>query len=159
MASVLVAVAIASCGPERTPDARPDEEAAGSTGNAAAPSPNPGSEVPSAMEPEASPFRNFPLPPDPASGGEVRRHPVRIENPGPGRFLVTASAGAAPVVLDTLDAGESYRVDLKAPAGALRIRWRSLEGRSSGEVRVQPLSDLQADSVTVVRLEPVTRSD
>ncbi len=153
--SILIAGASASCAVDEAPDLEADVETgtAGTMSDASLER-----DLPTEEERDASPFRNFPLPPDPNAAGDVERHPVRIANRESETFVVRASAGAAPVVLDTLEPGESYRVDLEAPAGTLRIEWRSLDGRIYGDARVQPVSSLLADSVSIVRIEADDRS-
>jgi hypothetical protein len=105
------------------------------------------------------PFRNFALPPDAAQGAGAARHPVLIDNQGSATVVVRASAGAAPVVLDTLAPTEKYRVDLEAPNGTVTIQWRSLDGSSSGSAAVSPVGVTQADSVRIVRIEAEVRSE
>lgn len=154
--SLLLAGSIASCTVEEASDLE-----TGAEPGTAELVPESGSDggVPIAEEPDDSPFRNFPLPPDPAAGGEVERHHVRIENPGSRTYIVRASAGAAPVVLDTLEPGESYRVDLDAPRGTLRIEWRSQDGRVHGGAPVVLGSNPLADSLSIVRIESAIRPD
>ncbi|MCL7975524.1 MAG: hypothetical protein M8835_13325 [marine benthic group bacterium] len=154
--SLLLVVAITSCAVEEASDFETGSRA-GTVESESGSSPD--RIVPNAEEPDTSPFRNFPLPPDPAVGSEVERHPVRITNPGSAIFIVRASAGAAPVVLDTLEPGESYRVDLDAPPGTLRIEWRSLDGRVYGDAPVESGVNLLADSVSIVRIEANSGSD
>jgi hypothetical protein len=146
---ILIAAVSASCARDEAADLETGSEAADTTTYASSADGGTASEA----DRDASPFRNFPLPPDPAAGGDVERHPVRIVNAGSVTTIVRASAGAAPVVLDTLEPGGAHRVDLEAPAGLLRIEWRSLDGRVSGHARVIPASTLLADSIWVVRIE------
>jgi hypothetical protein len=103
-------------------------------------------------DPGRAPFRNFALPPDPAQGAARSRHAVHIENSGPVTVVVRASAGAAPVVLDTLSSGDAYRVDLDAPEGALRIEWISLDGTVRGSTAVPSSSGTTTDTVMVVHV-------
>jgi hypothetical protein len=63
------------------------------------------------------------------------------------------------VVLDTLEPGESYRVDLDAPRGTLRIEWRSQDGRVHGDAPVVRGSNPLADSLSIVRIESAIRPD
>ena len=100
------------------------------------------------------PFRNFQLAPDPGQGTEVIVHPVRIENRSSETVTVGASAGAAPVLLDTLAPAESFRVNLAAPQGALRIEWRSLDDRWSGSIAVEPPAGTPDDSIAIVPIGP-----
>jgi hypothetical protein len=151
LVAILVAGASASCASEPVPDLDPERDSEASTAIDSGPDP--------AEETEVRPFRNFSLPPDGTSGGAIERHPVRILNLASAPFVVRASAGAAPVVLDTLEPGEAYRVDLDAPAGLLRIEWRSLDGRFRGNEPVAPGSKSLADSVSIVRIEAETRSE
>jgi hypothetical protein len=153
LVAILVAGASASCASEPVPDLDPERDSEASTAIDSGPDPA------AAEETEVRPFRNFSLPPDGTSGGAIERHPVRILNLASAPFVVRASAGAAPVVLDTLEPGEAYRVDLDAPAGLLRIEWRSLDGRFHGNEPVAPGSKSLADSVSIVRIEAETRSE
>ena len=100
------------------------------------------------------PFRNFQLPPDPGQTAEVVLHPVRIENAGTDTVTVWASAGAEPVFLERVAPAASFRVDLMAPRGALRIDWRSVDDRPRGSLPVPPPADAAGDSVGIVRIGP-----
>jgi hypothetical protein len=153
LVAILVAGASASCASEPAPDLDSERDIEASSATDSGPDPA------AAVETEIRPFRNFSLPPDGTSGGAIERHPVRIVNLASDPFVVRASAGAAPVVLDTLEPGEAYRVDLDAPAGLLRIEWRSLDGRFHGQEPVAPASKSLADSVSIVRIAAETRSD
>jgi hypothetical protein len=151
LVAILVAGASASCASEPVPDLDPERDIEVSSAADSGPA--------AAAETEIRPFRNFSLPPDGSTGGAIERHPVRIVNLAPAPFVVRASAGAAPVVLDTLEPGEAYRVDLDAPAGLLRIEWRSIDGRFHGHEPVAPAPKSLADSVSIVRIEAENRSD
>lgn len=98
------------------------------------------------------PFRNFQLPPDPGQIAEVIAHPVRIDNGSTDTVTVWASAGAEPVLVERLPPAGSFRVNLVAPRGALRIDWRSLDDQRSGSVSVEPPAAATADSVRIVRI-------
>jgi hypothetical protein len=100
------------------------------------------------------PFRNFELPPDPGQTAEVVLHPVRIDNGSNDTVTVWASAGAEPVFLERVPPAGSFRVNLIAPEGALRIDWRSVDDRPRGSTPVEPPTDEGGDSVRILRLGP-----
>jgi hypothetical protein len=148
-------VAIAACGPDRPADSAEGRSAAAPTrGSVESPREpgaqlTPGSEQP--VEPGGEyPFENFDLPDDDESSLPIVRHRLRIENGTGRRIVVAATAGAAPVVLDSLDPGDDIRVDLEAPADGLALNWNAIDGNSSG---VRPIR-VRADSVQVVRIGP-----
>jgi hypothetical protein len=96
-----------------------------------------------------NPFENFDLPDDGEADRPIVRHELRIENGLTVRLVVAATAGAAPVVLDSLDPGESVRLDLEAPADMLQLQWHTIDGNISG---FRPIVEL-ADSIQVVRID------
>jgi hypothetical protein len=153
-------LAIMACGPERPADsvqgsppaalAGESAESAASAGTAREPvvQLNPARQQPA--EPTGGyPFDNFNLPDEGESALPIVRYPLRIENGTVQIIVVAATAGASPVVLGTLDAGDHVRIDLEAPAGRLELTWESTDGSASG---IRPIRVL-ADSVQVVRLE------
>ena len=142
---VLVSIlAFVACGPER-----PADSVQGSP-PASAVRPNPGSQQP--VEPVGEyPFENFNLPDDGEADRPVVRHELRIENRLKHVIVVAATAGAAPVVLESLDPGEFVRLDVEAPADRLVLQWQTTDGSASGTRLVEAL----ADSVQVVRIEVV----
>ena len=148
-------VAIAACGPDRPADSAEGRPAAAPARGSAESAREtvvqltPRSEQP--VEPGGEyPFENFDLPDDGESVLPIVRYRLRIENGTARRIVVAATAGAAPVVLDSLDPGDDIRVDLEAPADGLALNWDTIDGSTSG---VRPIRVL-ADSVQVVRIEP-----
>lgn len=160
---VLVSIlAFVACGPERPADtvqgsppaSRAGESVESATGADTAPASavrlKPGSQQP--VEPVGEyPFENFNLPDDGEADRPVVRHELRIENRLTHVIVVAATAGAAPVVLDSLDPGEVVRLDVEAPADRLVLQWQTTDGSASGTRLVEAL----ADSVQVVRIEVV----
>lgn len=153
-------LAIMACGPERpsdtvqgSPPAAPAGESAESAAGAeTARDPvvrlSPGSQKPS--EPTGEyPFENFDLLDESEAGLPVVRYSLRIENGTTQIMVVAATAGASPVILDSIDPGDHLRIDLDAPAGRLELTWKSTDGSASG---IRPIHML-ADSVQVVRIE------
>lgn len=151
---------IMACGPERPADsvqgsppaARAGESAESATSAGTARDPvvqlNPGSRQP--VEPTGGyPFDNFNLPDDGEIELPIVRYPLRIENGTTQILVVTATAGAHPVVLDTLEPGDYVRIDLEAPDDRLELSWESTDGSASGTWPIRGL----ADSVRVVRIE------
>lgn len=100
------------------------------------------------------PFRNFQLPPDSGQIADIVLHPVRVDNGSTDTVTVWASAGAMPVFLERLPPAGSFRVNLMAPAGALRIDWRSADDRRRGGIPVEPPAAAAGDSVGIVRIGP-----
>jgi len=160
--ALVVALTIAACGPERPADTvqggPPASRAGGSVESAtsadtvqeSAGQLNRGSQQP--VEPaEGYPFENFNLPEDGEAEQPIVRHELRIENRLAHVIVVAATAGAAPVILDSLDPGELVRLDVEAPADRLELQWHTIDGTSSGTRQVGAL----ADSVQVVRIEAV----
>ena len=153
-------LAIMACGPERPADSvqrsppaaragESAESAAGAeTGRESVVQLTPGSQQP--VEPAGEyPFDNFNLPDDGEAARPIVRYPLRIENGTNHSIVVAATAGASPVVLDSLDPGDSFRIDLEAPADRLELTWRATDGSASGAWPIRGL----ADSVLVVRIE------
>jgi hypothetical protein len=97
------------------------------------------------------PFENFNIPADGETDRPLVRHELRIENGLAYVIVVAATAGAAPVVLDSLDPGEFVRLDVEAPADRLELQWHTIDGSASGTRLVEAM----ADSVQVVRFEVV----
>ena len=97
------------------------------------------------------PFENFDIPADGEPDRPLVRHELRIENGLAHMIVVSATAGAAPVVLDSLDPGEFVRLDVEAPADRLELQWHTIDGSASGTRLVEAM----ADSVQVVRFEVV----
>lgn len=148
-------LAIAACGPDRPADSVEGGSAAAPTRGSAESAGErivqltPGSEQ--SVEPGGEhPFENFDLPDNGESGLPIVRYRLRIENGTTRRIVVMATAGAAPVVLDSLDPDDDIRVDLEAPADGLVLNWNTIDGDASG---LRPIRVL-ADSVQVVRIEP-----
>ena len=147
-------VAIVACGPDRPADSAEGGPAAAQARGSAESAREtvvqltPRSEQP--VEPGGEyPFENFDLPDNGESSLPIVRYRLRIEN-GTGRHIVVAAtAGAAPVVLDSLDPDDDLRVDLEAPADGLVLKWHAIDGNASGERPIRVL----ADSVQVVRIE------
>ncbi len=158
-------LAIMACGPERPADsvqetppaARAWESAESAASAETAREPvvllNPGSRQPVGPTGE-DPFANFNLLDGGEAGLPIVRHSLRIENGLMNQIIVAATAGAAPVVLDSLDPGDSVRLDLEAPADRLELQWRTIDGIISG---FRPI-ELLADSVQVVRIEAESAS-
>ncbi len=147
-------VAIAACGPDRPADSAEGRAAAAPARGSAESAREtvvqltPRSEQP--VEPGGEhPFENFDLPDDGESVSPIVRYRMRIENGTARRIVVAATAGAAPVVLDSLDPDADFRVDLEAPADGLVLNWNTIDGNTSG---VRPIRVL-TDSVQVVRIE------
>jgi hypothetical protein len=97
------------------------------------------------------PFENFDIPAVGEQDRPLVRHELRIENGLAHVIVVAATAGAAPVVLDSLDPGEFVRLDVEAPADRLELQWHTIDGSASGTRLVEAM----ADSVQVVRFEVV----
>jgi hypothetical protein len=158
-------LAIMACGPERPADSvqgTPPAARAGELVESAASAEtdrepviqlNPGRRHPVGPTGE-DPFANFDLPDGGEAGLPVVRHALRIENGLTNQIIVAATAGAAPVVLDSLDPGDSVRLDLEAPAHSLELQWRTIDGIISGS---RPI-ELLADSIQVVRIEAESAS-
>jgi hypothetical protein len=139
-AALVVALAIAACGPDRPAESVQREPAVTQTGDAldsAATAESsgrsveqlrPGSRQP-VEPPSESPFANFELPEDDEAAQPIIRYRLLIQNRMTQLIVVTATAGALPVMLDSIVSGASIRVDLEAPASG------------------------QADSVQIVRIE------
>ena len=158
--AVLLGLGSVACRTE--PGARSPQDELEGTGTVAAEiaSDSTGAGVPRPPDPTAvgpaseRPFRNFELPPDPGQTAEVVLHPVRIDNVGTDTVTVWASAGAEPVFLERLSPAGSFRVNLMAPRGALRIDWRSVDDRPRGSISVVPPAAAAGDSVGIVRIGP-----
>jgi len=158
--ALLLGLGSAACRPE--PEARSQEGDVEGTEMVAAEPVSDSSEAAFSRPPNPTvggteagrPFRNFQLPPDPGQTAEVVLHPVRIENGSTDTVTVWASAGAEPVFLERVAPASSFRVDLMAPRGALRIDWRSVDDRPRGSIPVPPPADAAGDSVGVVRIGP-----
>jgi len=163
--AVVGTLAIMACGPERPADsvqrsppaARAGESAESADGAETDSEPvvqlNPGIRQP--VEPTGEdPFASFDLPDDGEAGLPIVRHALRIENGLMKQIIVAATAGAAPVVLDSLDPGDSVRLDLEAPADRLELQWRTIDGNISGSRPIEVL----ADSIQVVRIEAESSS-
>lgn len=56
------------------------------------------------------------------------RYPLRLVNRGTARVVVTADAGAGPITLDTVAAGDSVRVDLRMRADSAMLTAESPDG-------------------------------
>ena len=68
---------------------------------------------------------------DPDTSG-VRLYPLRLVNPRFYPIVVFASAGAREVLLDTVAAMDSSRLNVQVAAGLLRLRAVDLEGNELG---------------------------
>ena len=159
-AALVVALAIAACGPDRPAESVQREPAVTRTGDSqdsAATAElsgrpveqlSPGSRQP-ADPPSESPFANFELPDDDEPAQPIIRYRLLIQNRMTQPIVVTATAGALPVMLDSIDSGASIRVDLEAPVSGLDLIWMAADGRTSGKRRIR----VQADSVQIVRFD------
>lgn len=94
-------------------------------------------------------LENFVLPSDPRLETTIDTIPVEIENVAGVAIVVSASAGAGAVVLDTLDPGERYRVDIVGPTAAIELVWRDVDGAGAGR---SPLAAATPGSVTPIQL-------
>ena len=99
---VTLAAALAACG-----------------GDAGRPAGDPASEAAGRMDADAD------------SGG-VRLYPLRLVNPRFYPIVVFASAGAREVLVDTVAARDSSRLNVQVAAGLLRLRAVDLEGNQLG---------------------------
>ena len=77
-----------------------------------------------------------------ADTGGVRLYPLRLVNPRFYPIVVFASAGAREVLVDTVAARDSSRLNVQVAAGLLRLRAVDLEGN---ELRVGVLSLRRGD--------------
>ncbi len=77
-----------------------------------------------------------------ADTGGVRLYPLRLVNPRFYPIVVFASAGAREVLLDTVAARDSSRLNVQVAAGLLRLRAVDLEGN---ELAVAVLSTWRGD--------------
>lgn len=62
----------------------------------------------------------------------VSAYPFRIVNPRVYTVIVYASAGAGEVVLDTVAAGDSARIEVQVGSGPLKLRAVDLDGNELG---------------------------
>ncbi len=69
---------------------------------------------------------------DDAHTGGVRLYPLRLVNPRFYPIVVFASAGAREVLVDTVAARDSSRLNVQVAAGLLRLRALDLEGNELG---------------------------
>ncbi len=67
-----------------------------------------------------------------ADTGAARLYPLRLVNPRFYPIVVLASAGAREVLLDTVAARDSSRLNVQVAAGLLRLRAVDLEGNELG---------------------------
>ena len=67
-----------------------------------------------------------------ADTGGVRLYPLRLVNPRFYPIVVFASAGAREVLVDTVAARDSSRLNVQVAAGLLRLRAVDLEGNELG---------------------------
>jgi len=67
-----------------------------------------------------------------ADTGGARLYPLRLVNPRFYPIVVFASAGAREVLLDTVAARDSSRLNVQVAAGLLRLRAVDLEGNELG---------------------------
>lgn len=67
-----------------------------------------------------------------ADAGGARLYPLRLVNPRFYPIVVFASAGAREVLLDTVAARDSSRLNVQVAAGLLRLRAVDLEGNELG---------------------------
>ncbi len=67
-----------------------------------------------------------------ADTGGVRLYPLRLVNPRFYPIVVFASAGAREVLVDTVAARDSSRLNVQVAAGLLRLRALDLEGNELG---------------------------
>jgi hypothetical protein len=95
-------------------------------------------------------LENFAVPDDAERTAVAETVAVQIENVAGSPLIVSARAGARPVVLDTLEDGGRLRVDLVGPPGSIEIAWETRDRARSGAVPVPAAAD------SVVRL-PVGR--
>jgi hypothetical protein len=91
------------------------------------------------------------------TAGSLPSYPFRLVNPRPYVVIVLASAGAAEVVVDTVPAADSSRVDLLVETDLVRLRAVDLEGNElgSGYLSVRGASEGSepADSIFPLRWE------
>ncbi len=95
-----------------------------------------------------NPFAALGLPEFDEPTTSMIRFPLRVQNAAPNAIVVTATAGAASVVLDTIDSGSELRIDLKAPSEGVVVKWRAIDGTGSGDLPIAAV----ADSVQIVRI-------
>ncbi len=92
-----------------------------------------------------------------AGKGQAGSYPLQLVNPRPYTVIVLASAGAAEVLVDTVPAADSTRVDLRVESDLVRLRAVDLEGNElgSGYLGVEGRSedDEPADSIAPLRWE------
>jgi hypothetical protein len=134
-------LAVVACEPDRPADTVPES----------AVQPDPVSRQPP-QPVGGDPFENFNIPAVGEQDWPLVRHELRIENGLAHVIVVAATAGAAPVVLDSLDPGAFVRLDVEAPADRLELQWHTIDGSASGTRLVEAM----ADSVQVVRFEVVS---
>ena len=80
----------------------------------------------------------------------VSTHPVMLVNPRVYPVIVLGSAGAREVLLDTVAAGDSSRLDVQVSSDLLKLRAIDLEGNELGSGFLQLPEAAQADSVATV---------
>jgi len=129
LASSLMVAGLSSCG-----------EGPGSSGSAMSDRAVAGGAEPGATVPESVPA-----------------YPFRIVNPRVYTVIVFASAGAGEVVLDTVAAGDSVRIELRVGSDPLKLRAVDLDGNELGSEFLD-LPDMAnaaspPDSATPIRWE------
>lgn len=96
-----------------------------------------------------TPFAELGLPEFDEAPVSMIRLPLRVENRTPEAIVITATAGAATVVVDTIDPGEALRADLEAPSTGVVLGWSTIDGTGSGERSIEA----DADSVQIVSID------
>ena len=135
---------------EATPDAAPTESAASREGEAGGQEAGTAGDEPTGRSGGTRKVRtgleNFVVPDDAERAAVTETVAVQIENVAGSPLILSARAGARPVVLDTLEDGGRLRVDLVGPPGSIEIAWETRDRTRSGAVPVPAVSD------SVVRL-------
>lgn len=105
----------------------------------------PGADVASGLSGEAdgrgTGLENFAVPEAEGNSLVADTVSLEIENPTEETVVVSARAGAAAVVLDTLPGGARLRIDLVAPRLMLEIVWETRDGARADTVRPPVVPD------------------
>ncbi len=114
LSSSLMVVALSSCGEG------PDLSDSAMSGRTAAGGSDPGATVPGGSDPGATVPESVPA------------YPFKLVNPRVYTVIVYASAGAGEVLLDTLAAGDSVRIEVRVGSDPLKLRAVDLDGNELG---------------------------
>lgn len=155
--ALIAALAAGGCEPDPAGDSRADRREATSVSSLADTvgsqqrdsTPSSAAIGDSVVATDENPFARFGLPGFDEPPVSMIRYPLRIENRSPAAMVVSATAGASTVVLDTIDPGEALRADLEAPSTGVVLGWSAIDGTGSGERTIEASSD----SVQVVPID------